>query len=149
MERRVFRIFFWQKLTPFAALPVFAIMFMASPIDDGWSRQTWLTAGGIFAAIVAFYLAMQWRNSDVVLDDDGLHYHVAGGRQTWPYEKLLNVRQIGKYRVKLCFDPDIPDKHWHVTFDLFNSDAFVDEMMDRYEAVTGEILPDDTHALAA
>ena len=42
------------------------------------------------------------------------------------------MKQIGKYRVRMCFDPDIPDKHMHMTLDLWHSDDFVDGLLDWY-----------------
>jgi hypothetical protein len=72
--------------------------------------------------------------------------YLAEGLATWPYEKLLKVKQIGRYRVRMCFDPDIPEKHMHISIDLFHSDAFVEELLYRYQERTGHELPQaDTH----
>jgi len=50
----------------------------------------------------------------------------------------------------MCFDPDIPDKHMHVTVDLFSSDRFVDALLDRYAETQGHELPEpEEHAAAA
>ena len=140
MGRRTFRIFFWQKFVPLSALPVFALLLAISPIVDGWSQTAWIVAGALTASAVGMYLLQGWLRSAVVLDEDGMTYHGSGGRETWPYEKLLKVKQIGKYRVRMCYDPDIPEKHMHITFDLLNSDGFVDELLDRFEETTGQEL---------
>ena len=42
----------------------------------------------------------------------------------------------------MCYDPDIPDKHMHVTVDLFDSDGFVDALLDRYAESQGHWLPE-------
>lgn len=149
MERH-FRIFFWQKFVPLVALPIFGLLFVASPFTDGWSRTAWVVAGTLVGAAVAAYLLNAWRRSDVVLDDGGMTLHLAGGRETWPYAKLLKVRQIGKYRVRMCFDPDVADKHMHITLDMWSSDAFVDALLDGYAAATGnELAEPEEHAAAA
>src|SRR5438552_2186313 len=105
-DRRHFRVFFWQKFIPLFPLPVLAGFLAISPLTEGWSRAAWMLAAGLLVLAVATYLASAWIKSDVVLADDGLTLHGTGGRQTWPIEKLLKVRQIGKYRVRMCFDPD-------------------------------------------
>ncbi|HLB24645.1 MAG TPA: hypothetical protein VJP07_11170 [Dehalococcoidia bacterium] len=142
MERRTFRIFFWQKFVPLSALPVFALLLAISPIVDGWSLTAWIAAGVLAALAVGAYLLQAWLRSPVVLDEDGLTFRGSDGRQTWKHEKLLKVKQIGKYRVRMCYDPGIPDKHMHVTFDLFDSDGFTDALLDWYEAATGGELPE-------
>ena len=42
----------------------------------------------------------------------------------------------------MCFDPDIPDTHMHITVDLIDSDGFVDALLDRYAESTGHELPE-------
>ncbi len=144
--RRVFRIFFWQKFVPLTALPVFALLLAISPIVDGWSRTAWIIAGALTASAVAMYLLRAWLRADVVLDEDGMTYFGTGGRQTWPHAKLLKVKQIGKYRVRMCYDPDLPDKHMHISFDLFHSDDFTDALLDWYAASTGHELEEPAAA---
>ena len=153
MKTLHFRILFWQKLAPLLVLPVFAGLFLISPVTEGWSRTAWYVAGGVVAAGIVLYVLNAWRVSGIRLDDVGLTLRGASGRQTWPYEKLLKVRLIGGYRVRMCFDPDIPDQpdqHMHITFDLVNPDRFVDALLDRYEATTGhELLSLESHHEAA
>jgi hypothetical protein len=150
METLHFRILFWQKFVPLFALPVLAMFIVASPVTDGWSRTMWIVAGGLVGAAIARYLWRVWQTSDVRLDATGLTLYGSSGRQTWPYEKLLKVKQVGKYRVRMCFDPDIPDNHMHITIDLFDSDGFVDALLDRYEDAQGHELPElESHDAAA
>ena len=151
METVRFRMLFWQKIAPLFALPVFALLFIVSPVTEGWSRTWWYAAGGMVAAAIAVYLWMAWRASSIELDAVGLTLRGASGRETWPYGKLLKVRQIGGFRVRMCFDPGIPDKHMHINFDLVSSDRFVDTLLDRYAETTGHELPslESTDAAAA
>ena len=150
METLRFRILFWQKLVPLLALPVFAGFFVISPVTEGWSRTAWYVAGGMVAAAIAVYLWMAWRVSSVQLDAVGLTLRGTSGIETWPYAKLLKVKQTGAFRVRMCFDPDIPDKHMHITFDLVDSNRFVDTLLDRYEETTGHELPVlESHEAAA
>ncbi len=140
-DAEYFRIFFWQKFVPILALPVFAFLLAIAPVTNSWTIVTWCVVGGIVACGIAVYLAKAWQRSSVVLDDDGLTVYGTGGWQTWPYEKLLKVKQFGKYRVKMCYDPDLPDQHMHITLDLFEVDTFVDALLDRYAIAAGEELP--------
>jgi len=149
-----FRIFFWQKFAPLFALPVFALILWFSPITAGWDRTGWEIAGGVVGLAIAAYLLDAWLKSDVRLDDAGVTLYFGRRKETWPYEKLLKVKQIGQYRVRMCFDPDIPDKHMHISVDLFNSNGFVDALLDRYAEAQGHWLPelpshDDEGAAAA
>jgi hypothetical protein len=129
-------------------LPVFAMFVVVSPLTADWGRTAWTAAGALVGLGVAAYLANVWRTSGVQLDNAGVSLHLPGGRQTWPYDKLLKVTQIGRYRVKMCFDPGIPDKHMHIKVDLVSSDRFVDALLDRYEIATGHELPlpEEAHA---
>ena len=150
METVRFRILFWQKVTPLLALPVFALFFIVSPVTDGWSRTTWYIAASVVGTAILAYLWMQWRASIIQLDDVGLTLRGSSGRETWPYDKLLKVKQTGAFRVRMCFDPDIPDKHMHITFDLVDSNRFVDTLLDRYAEKTGHELPSpEAHEAAA
>ena len=106
METVRFRILFWQKIVPLLALPVFGLLFIVSPVTESWSGTAWYVAGGIVAAAIALYLWMAWRVSGLELNDVGLTlWGSSGGRETWPYEKLLKVKQTGAFRVRMCFDP--------------------------------------------
>ena len=105
-----FRIFFWQKVIPLLALPVFAVFVIASPLTDGWSTTAGTISGAIVGLALALYLLNAWRRAAVRLDGQGLTLYLVEGLQTWPYEKLLKVKQIGRYRVRMCFDPDVPDR---------------------------------------
>jgi signal transduction histidine kinase len=139
-ERRTFRIFFWQKFVPLTALPFFALLLAVSPIDDEWSRTGWIAAGALTAAIVGVYLLSAWLRSGVILNEEGLMYHAADGRQTWPHDKLLKVKLIGNFRVRMCYDPGIPDKHMHISFDLIHPGDFINALLDWYAATTGHEL---------
>jgi hypothetical protein len=142
-----FRIFFWQKLTPLLVLPVFVLIFAVSPVPAGWSATTWGVCAAMLGAAVTWYLWRAWRQSGVLLDDEGMTLYLGGSLETWPYRKLLKVKQIGKYRVRMCYDPDIPDKHMHITVDVFGSDGFVDALLDRYALAMGYELPElESHA---
>jgi hypothetical protein len=148
-ENARFRIFFWQKLTPLLTLPVFALFVVVSPLTDGWGRTTWWLLGGAAGTLVALYLLNAWRRASVRLDHDGLTLYLVEGLQTWPYAKLLKVKQIGRYRVRMCFDPDVPDRHMHISIDLLDSDRFVEELLDRYAETMGhELREPDTHEAA-
>ena len=150
METIRFRILFWQKIAPLLALPVFGLFFVVSPVTEGWSRTAWYVAGGVVGVAIALYLWMAWRTSSVQLDHVGLTLHGSSGRETWPYEKLIKVKQTGAFRVRMCFDPDIPDKHMHITFDLVDSNRFTDALLDRYAEKMGHELPSlEEHDAAA
>jgi len=145
-----FRIFFWQKAVPVLALAVFGLFFVLSPAARAWSMTVWAVVGGVAGAGVLLYAWNTWRQSDVTLDGKGLRVWIGPARETWPYRKLLKVKQIGKYRVRMCFDPDIPDKHMHITLDLFRSDDFVDALLDRYAETQGHELAEiESHEQAA
>lgn len=147
MERRVFRIFFWQRLRTVFVLPFFAAILYFSPITSGWGGRGWAIAGAITAAGVVLYLWSAWRKSAVSLDEAGFNIDLPGGPQTWPYAKLINVRQFGAYRVKMCWDPGQAGKHYHITVDLMNSTGFVEELLARYEQTTGEeLMEPEEHA---
>jgi len=137
-----FRIFFWQKFAPLFALPVFALILAFSPISSGWGVTGWRIAGIVTGVLVAVYLLDGWRKSDVQLNDDGMRLWIGGKREDWPYEKLLKVKQIGHYRVRMCYDVGLADQHMHVSVDLFNSNGFVDALLDRYAESQGHWLPE-------
>jgi hypothetical protein len=150
VEGRTFRILFWQKVAPLVALPVFAGMLYITPFTQGWSGRTWAIVGCVAGLAIAAYIVKQWANAAVVLDADGLKVHINGKRQTWPHEKLLKVKEVGRFRARMCYDPDIPDKHMHISFDLFDRDGFIDTLLDWYEERTGHDLPEiEEHAQAA
>ena len=132
-----FRIFFWQKVVPLLALPVLAGFVAFSPVVDGWSQTMWIIAAALVGGAVLAYLALHWLRSGITLDKDGLTFFSTGRWQTWPHEKLLKVKLIGKFRARMCYDPGIPDKHMHISFDLFDSTGFRDALLDWYERTTG------------
>lgn len=141
-DREHFRLLFWRTFIPLFALPVFGGFIAASPIVDGWTWRNWVIASIPVAAGIAVYLYRAWRKSDVILDERGLTLYATDGLQTWPYDKLLKVKQVGRYRVRMCFDPDIPETHMHVTVDLIDSDGFTDALLDRYAEAIGHELPE-------
>jgi hypothetical protein len=150
VERQTFRILFWQKLVPLVPLPVFALMLYITPFTQDWSARTWAIVGAVVAGAIAAYVVKQWMRASVVLSSDGLTLFLNGRMQTWPHEKLLKVKDVGRFRARMCYDPDIPDKHMHISFDLFDRDGFVDTLLDWYEETTGHDLPElEEHAKAA
>ena len=151
-EPQTFRIFFWQKLVPLIPLPVLAFMLYITPFTQGWSQRTWAIVAAAAAGAIAFYVVKQWSRSAVRLDEGGLTLHLGRKLETWPHEKLLKVKEIGRFRARMCYDPDIPDKHMHISFDLVNRDHFVDALLDWYEESTGHDLSElesEPHAEAA
>jgi hypothetical protein len=142
VEARTFRIFFWQKITPLVALPVFAGLLYITPFTAGWSLRTWLIVGAAAAGAVAFYLLKQWQRAAVRLSADGMTLYFGGKLETWPHDKLLKVKEIGRFRSRMCYDPDMPDKHMHISFDLLDRDGFIDALLDWYLEATGQELPD-------
>ena len=124
-------------------------MLYITPFTQGWSPRTWAIVGGAVGGAIAFYLVRQWRRSAVRLNSAGLTLYLGGRLETWPHEKLLKVKDIGRFRARMCYDPDIPDKHMHISFDLFNRDSFVDALLDWYLETTGNELEDGEHSQAA
>lgn len=137
-----FRLLLWRTLIPLLILPVFAGFIAASPIVEGWTWRNWAIASVPVGLAFAAYFVRAWLRSDIILDERGLTLYATSGLQTWPYAKLLKVKQAGKYRVRMCFDPDIPETHMHVTVDLIDSDGFADAILDRYAEVMGHELPE-------
>jgi hypothetical protein len=148
MEPERFRLFFWQKFIPLLALPILGFMAALSPAVQSWGPTGWTIAGVVVGLAIAAYLANAWLRSLVSLDAEGL---TLPGGDVYPHAKLLKVKQMGQYRARMCYDPDIPDKHMHVTLDLVDADGFVDALLDWYAETAGHELPvpDDDHAQAA
>ena len=150
MEKRTFRIMFWQKLMALAAVPAFGGLLAVSPVTDGWGQTAWIVAGAAAVTGVCLYLWGLWSASAVRLDSEGIALKLNGRTEAWPYAKLLKVKQFGRFRVKMCFDPDIAGKHYHISIDLFHSAGFVDALLDGYADALGRELPqDEEHAQAA
>ncbi len=153
METLHFRIFFWQKMVPLLFLPIPVLLVAISPIGQSWGRMQWTAVLSPLGLAVIGYVALAWLRADVRLDGSGMTLCLPGGWQRWPYEKLLKVRQIGRYRVRMCFDPDLseqPELHMHITADFIDSDGFVDALLDRYAETQGHELPAaDEHSEAA
>lgn len=144
-----FRMFFWQKFIPLLALPVLGAPLAISPLASGWSRTTWIAVGALVAAGICVYFVNVWRKSDVVLDDAGVTLYIDNALELWPYEKLIGVKQVGQYRVRMCYDVDRDDgQHLHISVDFWDSDGFTDALLDHYAASRGHEL-DDTLLHAA
>jgi hypothetical protein len=142
-----FRMFFWQKFVPLLALPVLGAPLAISPLTEGWPLTTWGVAGALVTAGIGVYLVNVWRKSDVVLDDGGMTLYLANALEVWPYEKLIGAKQVGKYRVRMCYDVDRDDgQHLHISVDFVDSDAFTDALLDRYAESQGHELDDKLHA---
>jgi hypothetical protein len=136
-QRDTFRIFFWQKVVPLLALPVLGGFIAISPVVSGWSQTTWIIAACVVGAGVLGYLALHWSRSAVILDESGMRFYGVGGWQTWPHDKLLKIKLIGKFRARMCYDPGVENKHMHITFDLFNLTGFEEVLLEWYERTTG------------
>ncbi|MEX2246567.1 MAG: hypothetical protein WEC75_07760 [Dehalococcoidia bacterium] len=149
MDTQVFRILLWQKLIPVAWLPFLAGLWAISPIGRTWPAATWIIAGVAVGGGVLLYFGAAWLRSAIILDDRGMTLWLRGEQQTWPYEKLIKVKGIGRYRARMCWDPDVPDMHRHISIDLFGRDRFMDTLLDRYEETTGRELPELEHEKAA
>jgi hypothetical protein len=147
MERpQRFRAFLWQKFVVLPALLFLAGLVYISPTGQEWSWVTWaLVLTGLVVGTLA-YIGASGMRFYAQLDDDGVTIHSANGEQTYAYAKILRVKEVGKYRARLCVDIDEPDKHRHVSFDLLNRDGFVDALLDRYEDATGGELAFDQAA---
>jgi hypothetical protein len=146
MESQHFRMLFWQKLVILVPMPVFALMLAITPFTQSWSRTMWIVLAAVAASAILLYIVVQWLRADVLIDEDGLTFTGSDGRQTWPHEKLLKVKEIGRFRARMCYDPDIPDKHMHISLDLFRRADFTDALLGWYEYATGHELPElDSH----
>jgi len=132
----------WQRFMPLPAISVLGLMLFASPVGQSWSATVWIVIGSVVAVAYGLFVFDGWRKSTVVLDDDGMTVRLPDGVQTWPFEKLIKVRQIGRYRVRMCWDPDIPNKHMHISLDMWNSDGFAEALVDWYAETTGHELPE-------
>jgi hypothetical protein len=147
-----FRALFWKSLVPLLGLPVFALLLLRAPITHGWSITTWITGATLVAVAIAMYLLRSWQKAKVVLADGGIRMYIDGRLVTWPYEDLLKVKQVGRYRVRMCMDVGQNDgQHTHISIDLSDSDAFTDALLDRYALTQGHELEDgsEPEALAA
>ncbi|MDP9237560.1 MAG: hypothetical protein M3P30_09230 [Chloroflexota bacterium] len=139
-----FRTLLWQKLVPLLGVPVFGALLVRAPITAGWSLTTWSVLGALVSAAIAIYLLRAWQQAKIVLNAEGLRMYVAGRAVIWPWQDLLNVKQVGRYRVRMCYDVGRDDgTHTHISIDLTDSDAFTDAMLDRYALSQGEELADD------
>jgi hypothetical protein len=144
-----FRMMFWQRFVPLLALPVLGAPLAASPMTEGWPLTTWAVAGALAAAGIGVYVAKVWRTSDVVLDVRGMTLYLGNTRDLWPYEKLIGVKKVGKYRVRMCYDVDRDDgQHMHIAVDLWDSGRFTDALLDRYAESQGHDLDDSLPAAA-
>lgn len=148
MGRERFRIFIWQKVVPLAGVPVFVLLLTIWPVTGSWSRAQWTAVAVAGGLAIGAYLLSAWRRATVTLDEEGVTLFHEGTVQTWPWEKLLGVRQYGRYRVRLCVDAGGPAAHQHISVDMWRADAFADALDDWYEERTGRALG-DPHAAAA
>lgn len=145
-----FRMLFWQKLLPLLGVAVFGTLVVRAPVTAGWSLTTWSVGGALVGAAIAVYLLRAWQQAKVVLNADGLCLYLGGRSVTWPWQDLLRIKQVGRYRVRMCYDVGRDDgQHTHISIDLTDSDAFTDAMLDRYALAQGEELDDEHEAQAA
>ena len=132
-----FRAFIWREIASLVGLPVLILLLWFAPVTSDWSRMQWLllAAGGVLALIAYFANAM--RKADIKLDADGLTLWRGGVRRTYGWRDLKTVRQIGQYRVRMCFHGE---EHDHVAVDVLNSEGFLDAVVDWHqETIGGEL----------
>jgi hypothetical protein len=146
-----FRLLFWQQLVPLLGIPVFGTAVVRAPVTAGWSMTTWTVAGVLAGGALAVYLVRVWQHAKIVLDADGLRLYLEGHPVTWPWQDLLAIKQVGRYRVRMCYDVGREDgQHTHISIDVTDSDSFTDAMLDRYALSQGEELDSrDPEARAA
>jgi hypothetical protein len=145
MEPERFRTFFLHRLAPFLGLAIPALLFWLSPVGQSWPQASWIALGALAGAAAIAYTAMLWLRGVVLLDERGVTLRVPSGTQTLPYDTLLKVKQIGRYRVRMCFATDDPDVHRHISVDVWDSDGLADALIDWTCEMTGHEL---THPLA-
>ena len=141
-----FRAFLWQKFIVLPGVLFLAGLVYLSPTGQAWSWVTWAFVLTACVAGSLLYVAAAGMRFYAQLDGDAVTLRLASIAQSFPYAEILRVREVGKYRVRLCIDIDDPGVHRHVSFDLLNRDAFVDALLDRYEDVTGDELAFDQAA---
>ena len=87
-------------------------------------------------ALIA-YFANAIRKAQITLDTDGLTVWRGGGRRTYEWSDLKTVRQIGQYRVRMCFHGEAHD---HVAVDVLDSEGFLEAVVDWHQqSVGGEL----------
>lgn len=137
----VFRVLFLRQLVPLVGVALFGALLFTAPITATWGQTRWGVLGAIVTVAIVRYMSDVWRKAAVLLNEDGLRIYAGRTPQFWPYEKLLKVKQVGRYRVRMCFDiPNDDNTHRHLTADLWRSDAFAAALLDRYAAHQGEEL---------
>lgn len=145
-----FRTLFIAKLAPIVAFAPFAGLFLASSsISDGWTATTWGLAGAAAAVAAALYTLRLRATSYVEVDDDGIVLPVGASRERWAFDQVLNTKQLGRFRVRLCLQGDDPAMHSHISVDLFDPAGFIDEVAESYEEATGRPFPGAAEPLAA
>ncbi|HXK34227.1 MAG TPA: hypothetical protein VNM91_09465 [Dehalococcoidia bacterium] len=128
METERFRIFFWQKFVPLPGLVVLGALLTVSPVADGWPRATWYAVVAVAIVAVAGYLANAWATSAVLLDERGITLHLPGGLTTIGYADLIRATRHGRWRVRLCVDAGLADRHRHVSMDIWDAAGFIAEL---------------------
>jgi hypothetical protein len=145
MEPERYRMFFVHRLAPLLGLALPALLLWLSPAGQSWGGTVWIALGVITGALIVAYAAALWLRGGVLLDERGVTLRVPSGVETLPYERLLKVKQIGRYRVRMCFATDDPDVHRHISVDAWNADGLADALIDWTCEMTGREL---THPLA-
>jgi hypothetical protein len=129
-----FRGFIWREIASLVALPVFAFMLWMAPVTDSWSLLQWTLLAAAAAACVAAYVARALARARITLDDHGVTLWQVGSWRTHAWADLRTIRQIGAYRVRMCFHGDA---HEHVAVDVLRSDAFLEAVVDWHEQLIG------------
>lgn len=136
METRRYRIFFWQKFVPLPGLLVLGGLLAVSPIAESWSRGTWYGIAGAVGLLVAVYLANAWAKSGVLVEQQRVTLHVPGGLQTIDHDDIIKVARHGRWRVRLCVDAGLPDRHRHISMDIWDAAGFVAALEQRTRATS-------------
>jgi hypothetical protein len=132
-----FRAFIWREIASLAGIPVLAFMLWLAPVTSSWSTLQWLLLAGAGAVALAAYFANALRKADITLDDEGLTLWRGRIRRTYAWADLKTVRQIGRYRVRMCFNGE---EHEHVAVDVLTPEAFLEAVVDWHqETIGGEL----------
>jgi hypothetical protein len=145
MEPERYRTYFLHRLAPLLGLSIPAFFLWISPVGQAWPRNVWIVLGAVTAALAVVYAMRLWQQGFVLLDESGVSLRGPSGPETLPYDELLQVRQIGRHRVRMCFASDEPDVHRHVSVDVRDPDGLADALIDWTCEMTGREL---THPLA-
>ena len=129
-----FRGFIWREIASLVALPVFAVLLWVAPVTQGWSLLQWALVGAAAGLALVAYVGRAFKRARITLDDEGVTLWRNGAWRSYAWEDLKTVRQIGAYRVRMCFHGE---EHDHVAVDVLNSEAFLEAVVDWHEETIG------------